>query len=115
MPQKTRVSLLCGVDPGGDPLSVFQFKNPLILLLLGSAVVSVLTKQYEDAVSITMVSGSDAGCPGLAYAARQATSQGRQPRAAWPTGLQLGSRVQGEGFAGARSFSKCVWVEKSGV
>nr|XP_013001287.1 calcium-transporting ATPase type 2C member 2 isoform X3 [Cavia porcellus] len=31
-----------------------QFKNPLILLLLGSAVVSVLTKQYEDAVSITM-------------------------------------------------------------
>ncbi|KAM6177471.1 calcium-transporting ATPase type 2C member 2 [Erethizon dorsatum] len=31
-----------------------QFKNPLILLLLGSAVVSVLTKQYEDAISITM-------------------------------------------------------------
>ncbi|XP_033613788.1 calcium-transporting ATPase type 2C member 2 isoform X2 [Fukomys damarensis] len=30
-----------------------QFKNPLILLLLGSAAVSVLTKQYEDAVSIT--------------------------------------------------------------
>ncbi|XP_012411378.1 calcium-transporting ATPase type 2C member 2 [Trichechus manatus latirostris] len=32
-----------------------QFKNPLILLLLGSAMVSVLTKEYEDAVSITMV------------------------------------------------------------
>uniref|UniRef100_A0A8C2UPC4 ATPase secretory pathway Ca2+ transporting 2 n=1 Tax=Chinchilla lanigera TaxID=34839 RepID=A0A8C2UPC4_CHILA len=31
-----------------------QFKNPLILLLLGSAVVSVLTKQYEDAISIAM-------------------------------------------------------------
>ncbi|XP_073911650.1 calcium-transporting ATPase type 2C member 2 isoform X2 [Castor canadensis] len=31
-----------------------QFKNPLILLLLGSALVSVLTKEYEDAVSITM-------------------------------------------------------------
>uniref|UniRef100_A0A287CVB9 ATPase secretory pathway Ca2+ transporting 2 n=2 Tax=Ictidomys tridecemlineatus TaxID=43179 RepID=A0A287CVB9_ICTTR len=32
-----------------------QFKNPLILLLLGSALVSVLTKEYEDAVSIAMV------------------------------------------------------------
>uniref|UniRef100_A0A1D5Q659 Calcium-transporting ATPase n=1 Tax=Macaca mulatta TaxID=9544 RepID=A0A1D5Q659_MACMU len=31
-----------------------QFKNPLILLLLGSALVSVLTKEYEDAVSIAM-------------------------------------------------------------
>ncbi|XP_041627361.1 calcium-transporting ATPase type 2C member 2 isoform X1 [Vulpes lagopus] len=31
-----------------------QFKNPLILLLLASALVSVLTKQYEDAVSIAM-------------------------------------------------------------
>ncbi|XP_007669837.1 calcium-transporting ATPase type 2C member 2 isoform X1 [Ornithorhynchus anatinus] len=31
-----------------------QFKNPLILLLLGSALVSVVTKEYEDAVSITM-------------------------------------------------------------
>ncbi|XP_023561015.1 calcium-transporting ATPase type 2C member 2 isoform X2 [Octodon degus] len=31
-----------------------QFKNPLILLLLGSAAVSVLTKQYEDAISIAM-------------------------------------------------------------
>ncbi|KAM3828960.1 calcium-transporting ATPase type 2C member 2 isoform 3-T3 [Vipera latastei] len=31
-----------------------QFKNPLILLLLASAVVSLITKEYEDAVSITM-------------------------------------------------------------
>ncbi|XP_073652507.1 calcium-transporting ATPase type 2C member 2 isoform X2 [Tursiops truncatus] len=32
-----------------------QFKNPLILLLLASALVSVLTKEYEDAISIAMV------------------------------------------------------------
>ncbi|XP_044284009.1 calcium-transporting ATPase type 2C member 2 [Varanus komodoensis] len=31
-----------------------QFKNPLILLLLASALVSVITKEYEDAVSIAM-------------------------------------------------------------
>ncbi|NWV85952.1 AT2C2 ATPase, partial [Dasyornis broadbenti] len=31
-----------------------QFKNPLILLLLTSALVSVITKEYEDAASITM-------------------------------------------------------------
>ncbi|KAL7978957.1 hypothetical protein Chor_001260 [Crotalus horridus] len=31
-----------------------QFKNPLILLLLASAVVSLITKEYEDSVSITM-------------------------------------------------------------
>ncbi|XP_021112260.1 calcium-transporting ATPase type 2C member 2 isoform X8 [Heterocephalus glaber] len=31
-----------------------QFKSPLILLLLGSAGVSVLTRQFEDAVSIAM-------------------------------------------------------------
>uniref|UniRef100_A0ACB8EA90 Calcium-transporting ATPase type 2C member 2 n=1 Tax=Sphaerodactylus townsendi TaxID=933632 RepID=A0ACB8EA90_9SAUR len=31
-----------------------QFKNPLILLLLVSALVSVITREYEDAVSITM-------------------------------------------------------------
>ncbi|EGV94120.1 Calcium-transporting ATPase type 2C member 2 [Cricetulus griseus] len=31
-----------------------QFRNPLILLLLGSAVVSVLTKEYEDAISIAL-------------------------------------------------------------
>lgn len=34
----------------------FQFRNPLILLLLGSSVVSVLTKEYEDAISIALVS-----------------------------------------------------------
>lgn len=37
-------------------LFTFQFRNPLILLLLGSAVVSVLTKEYEDAISIALVS-----------------------------------------------------------
>ncbi|KAI8123507.1 Calcium-transporting ATPase type 2C member 1 [Lucilia cuprina] len=31
-----------------------QFKNPLILLLLGSAAVSVFMKQFDDAVSITI-------------------------------------------------------------
>ncbi|XP_006087145.1 calcium-transporting ATPase type 2C member 2 [Myotis lucifugus] len=31
-----------------------QFKNPLILLLLASALVSILTKNYEDAISITV-------------------------------------------------------------
>ncbi|XP_042527391.1 calcium-transporting ATPase type 2C member 2 [Dipodomys spectabilis] len=31
-----------------------QFKNPLILLLLGSALVSILTQEYEDAVSIAL-------------------------------------------------------------
>uniref|UniRef100_A0A8C0LX80 Calcium-transporting ATPase n=1 Tax=Canis lupus familiaris TaxID=9615 RepID=A0A8C0LX80_CANLF len=36
------------------PVFTLQFKNPLILLLLASALVSVLTKQYEDAVSIAM-------------------------------------------------------------
>jgi len=31
-----------------------QFKNPLILLLLGSAVVSVCMQQFDDAISITV-------------------------------------------------------------
>lgn len=31
-----------------------QFKNPLILLLLGSAFVSVCMKQFDDAISITI-------------------------------------------------------------
>nr|XP_014350574.1 PREDICTED: calcium-transporting ATPase type 2C member 2 [Latimeria chalumnae] len=31
-----------------------QFKNPLILLLLASALISVIMKEYEDAVSITV-------------------------------------------------------------
>ncbi|TDG44991.1 hypothetical protein AWZ03_008613 [Drosophila navojoa] len=31
-----------------------QFRNPLILLLLGSALVSVIMKQFDDAVSITI-------------------------------------------------------------
>lgn len=33
----------------------FQFKNPLIMLLLASAVISVLMHQFDDAVSITVV------------------------------------------------------------
>lgn len=33
---------------------VEQFKDPLILLLLGSAVMSLVIKQYDDAVSIFM-------------------------------------------------------------
>ncbi len=33
-----------------------QFKDPLILLLLASAVISVLMRQFDDAVSITVVS-----------------------------------------------------------
>ncbi|KFP24223.1 Calcium-transporting ATPase type 2C member 2, partial [Colius striatus] len=32
-----------------------QFKNPLILLLLASALVSIITKEYEDAASIAVV------------------------------------------------------------
>lgn len=46
-------------EPRQDPttlLFIFQFKNPLILLLLASALVSVLTKKYEDAISIAVVS-----------------------------------------------------------
>ncbi|XP_045295820.1 calcium-transporting ATPase type 2C member 2 isoform X3 [Leopardus geoffroyi] len=35
-----------------DLARAFYFKNPLILLLLASALVSILTKEYEDAVSI---------------------------------------------------------------
>uniref|UniRef100_A0A5F5PXJ5 Calcium-transporting ATPase n=1 Tax=Equus caballus TaxID=9796 RepID=A0A5F5PXJ5_HORSE len=31
-----------------------QFKNPLIMLLLASALVSILTKEYEDAISIAL-------------------------------------------------------------
>lgn len=56
--------------PPRCPVFSLQFKNPLILLLLASALVSVLTKEYEDAVSIAVVSvGGSAG------------SQTPQPRA----------------------------------
>jgi len=34
---------------------LFQFRNPLILLLLASALVSVCMKQFDDAFSITTV------------------------------------------------------------
>ena len=33
-----------------------QFKDPLIMLLLASAFISVLTQQFDDASSITIVS-----------------------------------------------------------
>ncbi|KAK7146965.1 hypothetical protein R3I94_009722 [Phoxinus phoxinus] len=33
---------------------IYQFKDPLILLLLASAVISVLMRQFDDAVSITV-------------------------------------------------------------
>nr|XP_031536785.1 calcium-transporting ATPase type 2C member 2 [Vicugna pacos] len=42
------------LEKNHHPVSIFQFKNPLILLLLASALVSVLTKEYEDAVSIAL-------------------------------------------------------------
>ncbi|NWX86165.1 AT2C2 ATPase, partial [Nothoprocta pentlandii] len=42
-----------------------QFKNPLILLLLASALVSVVTREYEDAASIAMVGGPPAARPVL--------------------------------------------------
>lgn len=34
---------------------LLQFKNPLILLLLASALVSVLMHQFDDAASIAIV------------------------------------------------------------
>ncbi|XP_055705047.1 calcium-transporting ATPase type 2C member 1 [Phlebotomus papatasi] len=43
--------------PEDDPTwkkYIQQFKNPLILLLLGSALVSICMKQFDDAVSITI-------------------------------------------------------------
>lgn len=54
-----RFILLCSsrTYPPKDPLYkkyLEQFKDPLILLLLGSAVLSLLIKQYDDAVSIFM-------------------------------------------------------------
>lgn len=33
----------------------FQFKDPMIMLLLASAFVSILMRQFDDAVSITVV------------------------------------------------------------
>lgn len=51
------------------PAFIFQFKNPLILLLLASALVSILTKNYEDAISITVVSARRP--PGVAPAPRR--------------------------------------------
>ena len=33
-----------------------KFKEPMIALLLGSAFISLVTRQYDDAISITLVS-----------------------------------------------------------
>lgn len=41
-----------------DQLCPLQFKDPLILLLLASAVISILMHQFDDAISITVVSGT---------------------------------------------------------
>lgn len=43
-----------------------QFKDPLILLLLGSAVLSLLIKQYDDALSIFMAVAIVATVSGVA-------------------------------------------------
>uniref|UniRef100_A0A8C9PJJ1 Calcium-transporting ATPase n=1 Tax=Spermophilus dauricus TaxID=99837 RepID=A0A8C9PJJ1_SPEDA len=40
--------------PVSEVASILQFKNPLIMLLLASAVISVLMHQFDDAVSITV-------------------------------------------------------------
>jgi Ca2+-transporting ATPase len=32
-----------------------KFKEPMIALLLGSAFISLVTRQYDDAISITLV------------------------------------------------------------
>nr|NP_001262220.1 secretory pathway calcium atpase, isoform G [Drosophila melanogaster]AGB94913.1 secretory pathway calcium atpase, isoform G [Drosophila melanogaster] len=45
--------LLVAEDPTWKKY-IEQFRNPLILLLLGSALVSVIMKQFDDAVSITI-------------------------------------------------------------
>ena len=41
-----------------SPLWALQFQNPLILLLLASAFVSVLMRQFDDAFSIAAVSSA---------------------------------------------------------
>ncbi|KAF4799376.1 Calcium-transporting ATPase type 2C member 1 [Turdus rufiventris] len=40
--------------PVDEVASILQFKNPLIMLLLASAVISVVMHQFDDAVSITV-------------------------------------------------------------
>lgn len=43
------------LTPPRPDLSSLQFKDPLILLLLASAVISILMHQFDDAISITVV------------------------------------------------------------
>jgi Ca2+-transporting ATPase len=54
------------LDKEEDDSMIIKFlksfsENPLILLLLGSAVVSLLMGQMDDAISITMVSSTKEG------------------------------------------------------
>ncbi len=44
-----------------------KFKEPMILLLLGSAAVSLLVGSYDDAISITLVRGQGGPRGGVAH------------------------------------------------
>ena len=44
------------IQSSNSDFCLFQFKDPMIMLLLASAFVSVCMKQFDDAVSITVVS-----------------------------------------------------------
>lgn len=46
----------CALIKNAPSSSILQFNDPLIILLLVSAFVSVCTKQFDDAFSITVVS-----------------------------------------------------------
>ena len=58
----TESNLLCWISCHLVWFLVFQFKDPLILLLLASALVSVCMRQFDDAVSITVVSSPTSHC-----------------------------------------------------
>lgn len=44
-----------------DAFHCLQFKDPLIMLLLSSAFVSICMKQFDDAISITVVGSARQG------------------------------------------------------
>lgn len=46
----------CDTSPSLISKYLEQFKNPLILLLFVSVIISIFMKQYDDAISITVVS-----------------------------------------------------------
>uniref|UniRef100_A0ABD2VWK5 Calcium-transporting ATPase n=1 Tax=Trichogramma kaykai TaxID=54128 RepID=A0ABD2VWK5_9HYME len=52
--QKYLEQLILIIDNEEFSYKFFQFQNPLILLLIGSAVVSLFMKQFDDAISITV-------------------------------------------------------------